>query len=160
MHCTGSKLFTALLMLLLTGCASMPPGAVSPRVNLVGLQIVDVQLFEQRYALSIRIQNPNPQALSVAGLDFNVALNGKAFADGVSNQQVAIPAFGDSLLTVEVSSSVFRLVDQFRALERNNGQGLRYRISGSVSLQGSWTRLPFERQGVIGESLTPRAKTL
>lgn len=143
-------LFALLLTIFLSGCAGLPANTQPVRVNLVSMNVVDIQLFEQRYALTIRIQNPNPQPLKVAGLDFSLRINGEDFADGVSNRAVEIPAYGEATTEVEVSSSLFKLFEQFRALEERGGDGLNYRIKGSVGLDESWTRLPFEREGRIG----------
>jgi len=140
------------LCLWIAGCAGLPANTEPLRVNLVGVRVVDMQLFEQRYALTIRVQNPNPQDFHVAGLDFGLSINGESFAEGVSNQRVAIPAYGEVVMEVQVSSSWFRLFDQIRALEENAGEDFKYRISGSVSLSDSWIRLPFEREGRIGIS--------
>jgi LEA14-like dessication related protein len=46
-----------------------------PRVSLAGLEIVDANLFEQRYALRLRLQNTNDMTLSITGLDYEVFLN-------------------------------------------------------------------------------------
>ncbi len=137
------------LCLGIAGCAGLPANTSALRVNLLSMRVVDMQLFEQRYALSIRVQNPNPQDFQVAGLDFSLSINGEFFADGVSNQGFAIPAYGEAVTEVQVSSSWFRLFNQIRALQENTGEDLTYRISGSVSLSESWIRLPFEREGRI-----------
>ncbi len=142
------------LCLWIAGCAGLPANTSALRVNLLSMRVVDMQLFEQRYALSIRIQNPNPQDFQVAGLDFSLSINGEFFADGVSNQSVVIPAYGEAVTEVQVSSSWFRLFNQIRALQENTGEDFTYRISGSVSLSESWIRLPFQREGRIGISLS------
>ena len=146
---TQKLLLLLLLVVLLNGCAGLPANTQPVRVNLVSMNVVDMQLFEQRYALTIRIKNPNPQPLKVAGLDFSLQINGEDFADGVSNRAVEIPAYGEATTEVQVSSSLFKLFEQFRALEERGGDRLNYRIKGSVGLDESWTRLPFEREGRI-----------
>jgi LEA14-like dessication related protein len=108
-----------------------------------------MNLFEQRYGLTLRVQNPNPEELAVSGVDFRLSLNGETFADGVSNQSARIPAYGDALLEVDVSSSLLRVFDQIRALEQGASDGLRYRIEGTLAVGEGWSRLPFEREGVV-----------
>jgi LEA14-like dessication related protein len=112
--------------------------------------MIDAQLFEQRYALTLRIQNPNSFDLDVNGLSFEVELNGREFAHGVSNKGVLIPAYGESTLEVEVTSSLFNIVDQINALERRQGKSLEYRIHGKISTANHLLSLPFERKGEIG----------
>jgi len=136
--------------LILGGCAGLPVDAQPLRVTLVAVRPLDMQLLEQRYAASLRIKNPNPETLNVAGLDFKLEINGEDFADGVSNRAFGVPAFGEAVAEIEISSSLLRLIDQVRSLNERNGEGLHYRIEGSVSLRDGWLRLPFERTGRIG----------
>ena len=91
-----------ILSLLITGCAGLEQRKEPPRVNLVNLRILDVQLFEQRYGLTLRIINPDRRELSIEGFSFEVELNGQEFAYGVSGEQVVIPGFSEETLEVEV----------------------------------------------------------
>lgn len=143
--------FSWLLFLLfwLTGCATLTEPVESPRVTLANLQIIDAQLFEQRYALTLRIQNPNNFDLEVNGISFEVEINGREFAHGVSNKIGTIPAFGESTMDVDVTSSLFNLVDQINALEQRQGSDLEYRIFGKISTAGRLISIPFERKGRI-----------
>lgn len=136
-------------LLLLTGCAGLTTREAPPRVNLVNLRLIDMQLFEQRYGLTLRIQNPDRQPLAIEGLSFEVELNGKSFAHGVSNRATQIPAFGEAVLEVEVVSTLFGLVEQLRRLEQRQGQPLSYRIAGRISTAGSLLSIPFEQQGEL-----------
>lgn len=77
--------FPVLLLLVLvslSGCAYLPSGTEPPRVHLVGLQLTQVDVFEQRYRLRLRIQNPNDFALNIRGLDFRVDVTASALPRG------------------------------------------------------------------------------
>ena len=136
--------------LLLAGCAGLGQKLETPRVNLVGLKVLDLQLFEQRFGLTLRVQNPNRTDLTIAGISFEVELNDREFARGVDNQKVQVPAFGESLLEVTVVSTLFSLVDQLRDLNRQTATPLDYRIHGRISLAGSPISIPFEEKGRLG----------
>ncbi|MDX5333167.1 MAG: LEA type 2 family protein [Gammaproteobacteria bacterium] len=146
------SLFPSLLLLvlaLLSGCAYLPSGTEPPRVHLVGLQLTQVDVFEQRYRLKLRIQNPNDFALNIRGLDFRVEVNGEQFAEGVSSQTLAVPGFGEALTEVEVSSSLWSLARQFR--DRTGApEGIAYRLHGRVSLEGVALPVGFESTGEFG----------
>ena len=139
-----------LMLVWLGGCATLGEPTEPPRVTLSNLKMIDAQLFEQRYALTLRIQNPNSFDLDVNGLSFEVELNGREFAHGVSNKGVLIPAYGESTLEVGVTSSLFNIVDQINALERRQGKSLEYRIHGKISTANHLLSLSFERKGEIG----------
>ncbi len=142
-------LLAAVVLALLGACAGTPLRPESPRVRLVGLEPLAVELLEQRYRVGLRIQNPNDFPLRVRGIDFRIDLNGQRFAEGVSNRHVEVPAFGEARLDVEVSSSLFDLVRQLQSLGRGESRALEYRISGRLALSGSPLRVPFRYEGRI-----------
>jgi hypothetical protein len=54
------KLVTLLFAVIFSGCAAMQDSLEAPYVTLTDLRMLDMTLFEQRYGLKIRVQNPNP----------------------------------------------------------------------------------------------------
>ncbi|MES9959687.1 MAG: LEA type 2 family protein [Sedimenticola sp.] len=139
-----------LMLALLSGCAGLAQSQDSPRVTLTGIKMINMEIFEQRYGLTLRIQNPNPEPLQIDGMSFKVEINDRSFASGVSDKRVTVEGFGEAVLEVEVSSSLFDIVEQLRALEKREGDSLTYRIHGKIHQAGSPFALPFERKGVIG----------
>jgi LEA14-like dessication related protein len=132
---------------LLAGCAGLQNLEKPPRVTLAGIQPVQVQLLEQRYVALLRIQNPNPVALPIEGLEYTLAINGSDFADGVSNQRVTVPAYGEKTLEVGVVSTIVTLFRQLEQLSRSDGR-LKYRIRGSLGLRDVGA-VPFEHEGEV-----------
>jgi LEA14-like dessication related protein len=152
-----SKLTPLLILLLLvslTACAWLPEKPLSPRVTLVSVQLSSMELLEQRYGLKLRIQNPNDFALNIQGLDFEVELNRAPFASGVAGERVVVPAFGEALLQVEVSSSVWSLARQLREMGEGRQEEFNYRIHGRMSLGSRLAAIPFESAGTIPLTMT------
>lgn len=135
-----------LVALLLAACAALQPYAETPRVSLVSIRPLDMQMLEQRYALRIRILNPNRVALPVAGLSYTLEVNGREFAYGVSQQAVTIPPYGEAVLDVELVSN---LLDLLRQLERPPAGGLDYRLHGRLGLSGRRSGLAFDYSGAL-----------
>jgi len=132
----------------LTACSSLNTLEQEPRITLVNLQPVQIQLLEQRYLATIRIQNPNPVALPIHGLDYAISINGSQFADGVSNQRITIPAYGEKTIELGVTSTIIKLLDQIRRFSENNG-AVTYGISGTLGIDGLSHGVPFKRNGEI-----------
>lgn len=137
-------------LLFLSGCASMLTRTEPPRVHLVGMQLQQAELFEQRYRLRLRIQNPNDFALNIRGLDFRVEINGERFADGVSNRSLEVPAYGEALAEVDVSSSLWSLARQLRDVGEAGLERMEYRLHGRVALTGHAIPVTFESVGNLG----------
>lgn len=144
--CVG---WMAVILLLGTGCAGLTTRPQPPRVTLADVRLQEIGVFEQRYRLKLRIQNPNTFALPIQGMHCAFFLNDRAFAHGVNNEQVTIPAFGEKLFSVDVVSQLQDLVTQLRALGSDRAPNLHYRLAGSVSL-ANWNELiPFSYQGKL-----------
>jgi LEA14-like dessication related protein len=143
------KTVIPIIALLLAGCASLGGYHEPPRVSLVSIEPLDMNLLEQRYALQLRILNPNDVGLPVNGLDYSIEINRREFAYGVSRQSVTIPAHGEALLDVEVVSNLLNLLRQVQDPGADGKQVIEYRVSGKLSLDHSPVRLPFDYSGEL-----------
>ena len=140
---------SAILMLLVVGCASLGQYPEPIKVTLSDLRPLDMTLLEQRYLLKVRVQNPNDAALRVRGVSYEIVLNGKEFAHGVSGEPFTVPGFGETIVEGEVVSTVFSFYEQIRQLQGNPDQRFNYEISGSLSLGAGVGRVPFEYKGEL-----------
>lgn len=144
---SASVAWTGFALYALTGCASLPVDMEPPRVTLSNLSIIDATLFEQRYLLTLRVQNPNPRSIRVKGMDFELAINGLRFAQGVDDQRFEVPPFGESTIDVAVVSNTKRIIEQLTQL--NQQTALRYALRGTAHLDGFGSKLPFSFEGTI-----------
>ena len=136
------------LFVVLSACSPLRALDEEPRVALVNLRPVQIQLLEQRYLATIRIQNPNPVALPIHGLDYTLSINGAAFAEGVSSQRVSIPAYGEKTLELGVTSTIIKLLEQLRRVREAGGR-ITYGISGTLGIEGLEQGIKFQREGEI-----------
>lgn len=134
------------LSLLLSGCASLLPP--KPEVSLAGVELVQAGLFEQRFALKLRVQNTGSAPLAINGLAFEVEMNGQPFARGVNADPATVPALGEAVLTVNAVSNLSSLLRQLQELKNSGGDKLAYRIHGTLDA-GLPVRIPFEHKGEI-----------
>ncbi|MEW8247957.1 MAG: LEA type 2 family protein [Candidatus Thiodiazotropha endolucinida] len=144
--------FTVLLLLLLqilSGCASLQTQEERVRVTIADLKPLESTLMEQRYLVKIRLQNRSNEELNIDGMSFDLDLNGKRFASGVSNQEATVQGFSESILEVKLSSTVFGLIKQFGVLQERQNGTFDYQISGRLSTPDSIISLPFNEKGEI-----------
>jgi LEA14-like dessication related protein len=145
----------SLLLLSLSACALLPQHDPL-NINVVGIEPLPSQDMEIRFAVKIRVQNPNERAINFNGVALDLAVNGQPFAAGVSDQSGSIARFSETVLTVPVSVSAFSVLRQTIGLSQtqtlNNmpyilrgklAGGLfgtmRFVDSGKLSLPGSTT---------------------
>ena len=137
--------------LLLSGCSLMRlQQAEPPRVTLTSLAPVKLSVFEQRFDLGLRLQNPNDFALPVQALDYTLAINGEDFASGVSRTDLTVPAFGEEVVTVTVTTDLLSSLDRLRRWQRDPPRSVAYRLSGRAHLADTPVRLPFSYTGSVG----------
>ncbi len=135
-------------ILCLTACSALGP-LQTPDVTLSNIEAgKGMTLFEQRYDVTLRIQNPNNADLPVSGLSYAVTLNDQEFARGVSNERIVIPALGEKLVHVTVTSNPLDWINQINQLQANPERSPSYSVSGVLYLEGLAGReLPFSKAG-------------
>lgn len=146
-------------ILSLIGCQSMTAAPVkpeSPEVLLVNVTLLDTTMFEQRLQVDLRVRNPNNFDLEVTGLDFTLHLNDQRLARGLTNKAATIPRLGDSVVSVETTTSTLDVIRHLLNIREH--QEVTYQVAGVLHLQS--TRLPFEHKGVlIGTNQLPGSST-
>ena len=139
--CSMKTLTSVIILMVLAGCATLP-GRDSPNVRVAGLEPMESEGLELRFALKLRVQNPNGTALAYDGLSVSLDLDGRGLASGVSNESGAIPRFSDTVLTVPVSISAFSAIRQLLA-----------RVSDSQSDDNALSRpITYSLKGKLGAS--------
>lgn len=145
----GRNLVPAMLAATLAGCATMYGISEPPRVSLVGIAPLELQLFEQRFRITLQVQNPNSKDITIRGLDYEIVVNERSFAQGVSGKPLTVPAYGEKTAEVEVVSTLQRLVEQLQELGSRSEPSIDYAISGHVSVDGIPIPVPFDYQGTL-----------
>ena len=144
------------LITLLNGCATLS-GADAPNVQVVGLEPLPSEGLEIRFALKLRVQNPNESPLSYNGMSVSLDIDGRGLASGVSNDSGQIPRFSDEVLTIPVSISAFSIARQLFAQTRKSQnansaitQAISYRLRGKLGApQGSFRSTRFSSSGEL-----------
>lgn len=141
------KFIILIYVVMVSGCAALQSAIESPQVTLNNLQVLDMTLLEQRYAVTLRVQNPNPVPLPITGMNFQLDINDSELGRGVSNRAVTVPAYGEALVEINLTSNLMRIFSQIRGLESSKAQSLRYRLSGGLSISDRMGKLPFDYRG-------------
>jgi LEA14-like dessication related protein len=143
---------TALLALLavLAACATGPK-LETPRLKVIGIEMMSTDMFAQRFKVRMLVQNPNDMELQVRDLDYQIILMGDSFADGVSNDQFLLPALGeaefDMMITTNFVSSFGRLISRMGG---GKLEDIEYEIVGKIFVdKGMLRKIPFSQRGTV-----------
>ncbi|HSX86920.1 MAG TPA: LEA type 2 family protein [Pseudomonas sp.] len=132
-------LLAGLLLSGLTACSSFAPRDPL-HIDLVGLEPLPGEGLEVRFAVKLRMQNPNDRPIDYDGVALQLTVNDQPLASGVSDQSGQVPRFGEALISIPVSISAYSAMRQaWGAAGYTPGAGLPYELSGKLggSLFGS-----------------------
>ena len=77
---------------------------------MAGIEPMQGQGMELRMLVKLRIQNPNDAPIEYDGVSVKIDVQGKTFATGVSDESGSVPRFGESVISVPVTTSAMRMV--------------------------------------------------
>ena len=147
------KILTLILVLvsalLLSSCAGLSTRSDSVKVNLSSLKMLESTLFEQRFEASVRIQNRSQSELYVNGLSYDLSLNDKAFASGVSNQQLKIDPLSEGVISINLTSTLFSLIRQVKSMQELQTKPFSYDFHGKVFTKNDLFGMTFSEKGEI-----------
>lgn len=130
----------------LGGCAGLRLGMQKPEVTVANIRLLDGNLLEQRFLLTLRVMNPNTSEIAIEGLTFKVDLNGQLFAKGVGNQPVVVPRLGEAMVEVTATTGLGGLLRQLKAFKGR--EKVDYRISGRL-VTGNFGGIDFDQTGEV-----------
>ncbi len=140
-----TALFTVMF---LAACATLT--MEKPRVNLVNIQPLGGELLEQRFRLTLRVQNPNPDPLEIRGITLTLAINDYDVAEGVGQPNTTIDAFSEATVEMNVSTNVVQGTALMMDLMQKNRSSLAYRLNGRVHLGNTGvSTLSFSKEGEL-----------
>ncbi|KHK64693.1 MULTISPECIES: LEA/WHy family protein [Pseudomonas] len=122
-----------LMLLSLSACALFPQRDPL-NINVVGIEPLPSQGMELRFAVKLRLQNPNETTIDYNGVALDLEVNGHTLATGVSDQSGSIPRFSEGVLSVPVSISAFSVLRQTLGLSQTQRlDNLPYVLKGKLA---------------------------
>lgn len=141
-----------LATLLVSACASLA-SLEPPEVRVSSLKMLenDPGTLEQRFEVGLRVLNPNNRDIAVDGVDFELDVNDRRLARGVSSEGFTLPALGETTTSVVVTTSLLDLLRQAYNLSLRGGETLDYQLNGRLHLASGLARtIPFDYSGTLG----------
>jgi LEA14-like dessication related protein len=144
----GRLILVLLIVAILAGCAGTQWRLEPLSVTLADIRPAQMGLLEQEYAIKIRVQNPNNVDIPIEGLSYQIDLNDKAFAKGVSRQSTSVPGFGEVVLDATAVGNLGAIMTQIAQMQRGGmPESISYRLSGKLG--STQSLIPFDSRGDI-----------
>ncbi|MFT6640462.1 MAG: LEA14-like dessication related protein [Gammaproteobacteria bacterium] len=146
-----SIIVSMMLTLGLSACASIPTSPpIAPTVTLKSVKPLKLSLTKQELAFQLEVSNPNSYDLPIQTLSFIARLENKEVAQGISSEQVTLPANGKAVMVIIVSTRIQRIFGQILSLNSKNNSDLKYVVKGFVKLANWPLKIPFNTDGKVG----------
>ena len=160
-HLQRSCLGIFLALMLLTtipacGVRQLATGEIQlPKVTFQDLKIYPPTASGWPLGARLLLENPNSQAVNLLGYNYQLWIEGKSVAQGVSQQAVNLPPLGQTVTEVPIMvqlPAVMELLPQFLPMLQKQQQQrqFHYQIAGSfrlASVMGGIIPIPFKFQG-------------
>jgi LEA14-like dessication related protein len=155
-HRTRLRTLLLSLIVTLTACSTLTPGDPL-RIQLVGVEPLPGEDLEMRFAVKLRVQNPNNSPIDFDGVALQLKVNQQPLLSGVSDQSGQIPRYGETILHIPVSLSAYAALRQaWGAAGYQDGKGLPYELSGKLAA-GFFDTWRFNDRGTLNwPQLAPR----
>lgn len=100
----------ACMLLFLSGCAAIYGLKEDPKISVADIRIQDIKAMEGIFLIKLRVMNPNDVPIDLHGINCTLELNKRHFANGISDSNQSVPAFGTAVVPVEVYASVIDMI--------------------------------------------------
>ena len=137
------------LLIVLGGCAHWRPQFEQPTVKVVTLRALPAEGMEQRFAIGLRITNPNSVPLNLAGMSYRLRLNSYDLLSGVASDIPSIAPYSEIPLEVSAGINLLNSLRLVRSLMARPDEAIAYELS--VKLETTSRLLPMIRLQEAGE---------
>ena len=133
---------------LLGACAVMHLQA--PDITPTAVELVDVALDQQRFKVTLHVQNPNDRALPIKSVKVALEIEGVEVGRGESTEPFNVPAHGETDFDMIVTTNVASSLPDLLVRVVRGGKLPSYRLSGTVNPDIAYLPpIPFSKSGQI-----------
>lgn len=129
---------------LLSGCQGI---VQKPVVHVTGITYANITKTAQTVGVRLDVKNPNIFSIPIQSGSAQVAIDGRPFAHGVIPHAVTLPAGGGIYITVPIQTNATVLEKDLPLILLDGG--IRYQVTGHVSVPDHDRNYPFTYQGTL-----------
>ena len=137
------------LAALLAACATLTGDLDPPKVTIENVESLPNSGSTPRFLITLRIANPNKQALDIVGVSYSMELLGKELITGVTNEVPRIEAYSEQTVELEAGVRLFELLRLLAGLGLEPTEQLDYRFEAKLDFAGFLPTQRVEETGVI-----------
>lgn len=148
------KIALLAIILLASGCANFSSWAQPPTVSLSNIELLNAESGNSSLKIRLSVSNPNPVALPVQGLQYQLQLNGHRVLEGVSSDIGSIPAFGSTDVELETRADLVGMFSLISSLMTGSAREVDYQLETHISVEGLWRPIRLQTAGSLPLSVS------
>jgi len=130
-----------------------------PEVDFAGARLTGLSFDEADILFDLRIRNPNPVGVKMAGFDYNFLINGNSFVKGDQKKGIKIGAEGESTVQLPLSLNYIELYQAFGSLRSQDVSTYKVDIGFSFDLPVlGVVKIPVSKTGEFPLLKLPKVK--
>ena len=114
--------------LILAGCATLSPDFETPAVQVVSVSLLPPEDLAPRFAIGLRVMNPNRADLPLKGAAYTVHLEDREIITGVTNDLPTIPGYGEAMVTLNATLNWMQGLELINDLALGPLNGVSYEV--------------------------------
>ena len=134
------------VLLLLAACGPLIPRLDPPEVTLETVRVLRIVDGKADVSIGLRVYNPNPYALPVQRVEFEVILDGRPAASSRSARIETLPARADALVDLSGRVDVGAVATALMSL--GSQLPIEYALKGTITLSDG-TTIPVTHKGKV-----------
>lgn len=141
----------ALAALVVGGCSSRGDLAFEPPVvSLTSFGLLPSDGRAPRFAIGLRVVNPNSKPLRMRGLSYTVSLEGHRMLTGVTSRLAEVPPYAETEIELNSAVDLISSIKLFNDLVNAPGrQSIKYGLNARIEVEGMLVPLRLEEEGTL-----------
>ncbi len=148
-------LSVAVVAVLLSGCAGLSKKPEAPKLSVLSVKPIGLNLKSQVFRFNLNAFNPNSFKLPLQKIDFVARFSGIDVGEGSTTDGVTLSPNGDTAFSMDVATDLSKLVTNFGDLFKAKGLNFDYELDGKMrfidSSLFSGLAVPFKLNGNLLE---------
>ncbi len=124
--------------------------AKKPTASITNVQFKNASFTGIDLAFDVKLENPNPIAVSLSSFDFDFKVNGNSFVKGLQDKKMTLAKNGSSTIEIPVSLNFNELYSSVKSVKDSDEStfDMACGFAFDVPILGE-TRIPVEKSGVL-----------
>ncbi len=137
------------ILLLVGACATLSPDFEQPSLQVKSIELKNSHSLAPEFEITLRVTNPNRDALSIDGMTYTLSLAGNKVVSGVANNLPTIPGYGEADVKIIATLSLLGGFKLLNDLANQYQDSIAYEFITRLDVGKFYPTITIKKDGVI-----------